>query len=237
MFSRYLWWARWIEEDCIAQIRCLADNIEKRILPTFDSVSEEANQIEEEAWRRFNEAAGPDADPASGAEHAFIASLDHYTNLKSLEQGMLNFAAAYCYHLFEQQLFYFHRNELLTGQEENDQRLYKHEEIRKRFEQDHGIFIQAFRAWPKVDELRLIANVVKHADGPASEELRQRRPDMFIRPDVRNDELLGHLSSFPLPVFQPLFGQGFYVIIEDFRMYAAAVVDFWTELANLLEQQ
>jgi hypothetical protein len=236
MFSRHLWWTWWIKEECIAQIRCLADNIENRILPAFDSVTEEANQIEEEAWRRFNEAAGPDADPAAGAEHALNQGLDHYTNLANLEQGMLNFAAAYCYHLFEQQFFYFHRKELLTQQEENDQRLYKHEEIRKRFE-ERGIFIQGFKAWPKIDDLRLVANVVKHADGPASEELRQRRPDMFIRPDVRNNGLLGPLLSFPLPVFQPLFGQGFYVTIEDFRMYAAAVVNFWTELADLLEQQ
>jgi hypothetical protein len=61
---------------------------------------------------------------------------------------------------------------------------------------------------------------------------------MFIRPDSRADELLSnHLLLDFLPVFQPLFGQDFYVTIEDFRAYVKAVMDFWTELAGILENQ
>jgi len=182
----------------------------------------------------IEESAGPDADPSSGAESAFREGLAHYMDLEDLQQGFINFSAAYCYHLFEQQLFYFHKKELLTPQEENDQRLYKHEEVRRRLE-EHGIAIQGFKSWLKVDELRLVANVVKHAEGLSSEELKQLRPEMFMKPHWRENEMFAVFLSNPLPVSQPLFGQDFYVTIEDLRAYAASLIDFWSELAAILE--
>jgi hypothetical protein len=116
MISRNLMWARWIRGVCIVQIHYVGDNVEKRILPTFESMTDEADKIEEEAWKRFGESAGPEADPSSGAEWAFEQGLDHYMNLSDLRQGMLSFSAAFCHHLFEQQLLYLHRKELLQRQ-------------------------------------------------------------------------------------------------------------------------
>jgi hypothetical protein len=113
MITRRLMSARWFKTVCIEQVRCVGQNIEKRFLPAFDSITEEANKVEEDAWVRFEESAGPDADPASGAEWAFREGLSHYMNLEDLQQGFINFSAAYCYHFFEQQLFYFHKKELL----------------------------------------------------------------------------------------------------------------------------
>lgn len=60
---------------------------------------------------------------------------------------------------------------------------------------------------------------------------------MFTHPDVREDEFVSSLLADPLPVFQPLFGQDFYVTIEDLRIYAEAVISFWTEMADILERQ
>jgi len=237
MISRHLMWANWCKEVCIVQIRCFADNLEKRILPTFESVSEEGNRIAEEAWKRFNESAGPDSDMESGAEWASNQGFTHYRNLEDLQQGLLNFSAAFCYHLFEQQLLFFHRKELLKPQEENNKTLFKPNVIIKKFK-EHGIAIKDFRSWLTIDELRQVANVVKHADGDAAERVKKLRPEMFTRPHMRDDEVLGEwFVSNPLPVYQPLFGEDFYVTIEDIRAYVMAVTDFWTELADILEQQ
>jgi len=229
-------WAMWFKDVCVVQIQLLLDNFEKRILSSFESISDEAEKVQQEAWERFEKSAGPDSDPSSGAEWALQEGIVHYMNLEDLRQGLLNVSATFCYHLFEQQLFYFHRKELLKQYEENDHDLFKHKEIKKRLA-EHAIDIEGFRSWSKVDELRLVANVVKHADGDSAKKLRELRPKMFTRPDLREDEVMNPILSCPLPVFQPLFGHDFYVTIEDLRAYAGAAIDFWTEMAGLLEGQ
>jgi hypothetical protein len=174
-------WAGWFRNVCIVEIRCLADNVEKRFLPTFDSMTEEAEKIEQEAWKRFEESADSDADPGAGAERAFQDGLAHYMDLEGLQQGFLNFSAAYCYHLFEQQILYFHKKELLKPQEEGNLELLNTKEVISRFK-ERGIVIYQFKSWPKIDELRLVANVVKHGDGLSCEQLKKLRPEMFIGP-------------------------------------------------------
>src|SRR6266545_4136721 len=143
MISRNLMWARWFKDVCVVQVRCVADNLEKRILLTFESINEEAEKVEEEAWKRFEESAGPDSDLGSGAEWAFQEGLAHYMNLDNLRQALHNVSAAFCYHLFEQQLFYFHRKELLKQHEENEHALFTHKEVKKRLA-EHPIDIEGF---------------------------------------------------------------------------------------------
>lgn len=125
------------------QIRYFADNLEKRILPTFASINREGEKVREEAWKGFKESATPDADPESAAEWAFHEGLSHYINLEDLRQGLLNMSAAFCYHLFEQQLFRFHRKELLKQHEENNHDLFNLTEVKKRLA-EHAIDIKAF---------------------------------------------------------------------------------------------
>jgi hypothetical protein len=36
--------------------------------------------------------------------------------------------------------------------------------------------------WARIDELRLVANSVKHAEGPSAQQLRELRADLFQNP-------------------------------------------------------
>jgi hypothetical protein len=60
---------------------------------------------------------------------------------------------------------------------------------------------------------------------------------MFSDPELRNDEQLKWTIEYPPSVFQPLFGQYFYVTVGDLRTYIQAVIDFWVEMASILGQE
>lgn len=236
-FSRHLWWATFFREAFIKQLEVFRDSLQNRLLASFDDIEEEANKVTEEAWRRFGESASPDIDPGDLAESARDAGVQHYMNLSNLKQGLINAYASFCYHLFEQQLFYFHRKELLSQTEANDHRLFRLEEIQRRL-MSRDVGLDGFAAWNKIQELRLVSNVVKHADGPSCEKLKARRPDMFSDPNTRDiDELLGESSVELKAVFQPMFGEDFYLTIQDLKEYVEAVIVFWNEMANLLQNQ
>ena len=51
-------------------------------------------------------------------------------------------------------------------------------EFQKRLK-DIGIDIVAFSSWTKIDELKQVANAVKHAEGDAVQRLHGLRPDFF----------------------------------------------------------
>ena len=157
-------------------------------------------------------------------------------NLNDLRQGLLNFSAAFYFHLFEQQLFWFHRKELLQPDEESNHHLYKLREVKARL-RTHSIDVESFRSWRKIDELRLVANVVKHGEGDSAQGLREIRPEMFVISDLREEKIIDSVSALPPLLVQPLYGMDFFVSVEDLRTYAQAVVDFWAELADVLEQQ
>jgi len=236
MFSRHLWWASFFRESFIKQFELFRDSLQKRLLASFEDIEEEANKVTEEAWSRFGTTASPDADPGDLVEPAQEAGLDHYMNLVNLKQGLINAYASFCYHLFEQQLFYFHRKELLTQTEEDNYQLFTWAEVRKRLT-SHGVNLESFVAWNKIQELRLVSNVVKHADGPACEDLKALRPEMFTNPETRKDEMFSKMPVELIGVFQPLFGEDFYVTIQDLKEYVEAVIGFWNEMADMLEQQ
>lgn len=70
----------------------------------------------------------------------------------------------------------------------------------------------------RLDELRLVANVVKHGSGPSAEELHGRRPDLLPNPEY----------------VSPLSNQlGFHVDPREFESCAQAVIDFWTEVERV----
>ena len=42
-----------------------------------------------------------------------------------------------------------------------------------------GISIEEFRSWNDLEELRLVCNAVKHAEGGSAKALEKIRPDLF----------------------------------------------------------
>jgi len=154
-----------------------------------------------------------------------------YLLLDGIRQGMLNLFAAALYHAFEQQIMLFHRREVLKPAEENDHALLTLSEFQSRLARS-GVDIKTFSSWAKIEELRLVANAVKHAEGNSAKRLHTLRPDMFQNP---------HLDQLGLPktrnsrIFQPLVGEDLYVSLTDIHDYCETLTTFWQELSDAMQ--
>ena len=148
---------------------------------------------------------------------------------------MSNLFTAGLYHFFEQSFFKFHRRELLwLPDNDKDPSLIKWKPAKERLVKYYRIDIEKFSSWTKVNELRLLANTVKHADGDSCAELKGLRPDLFVSPHRQNDRYALELAQVT-PVIQPLAGEDVYVSPEEFAKYVEAVKMFWEELAKAFD--
>jgi hypothetical protein len=174
--------------DFKTTVAYFAKTLKKKVLPAFEDISAEADEVEEEAFERLGRSVDPEwYDPADCADAAHDAGISFYIMADGMRQGITNLFAAGLYHLFEQWFLKFHRRELLSYREEGNLSLLSWGEAKKRLLENYGINVEGFASWPKVSELRLLANTVKHADGLSCQELKCLRPDLFVSPRLEKD--------------------------------------------------
>ncbi len=225
-------WAGYFRREFTPQLRAILEVLERRLLPGFSDIEQEAEKVSEEVWKAFMSApATGDEDPSEFAEAAEQAGVSHYLLLDGIRQGMMNLFAAAIYHAFEQQVVLFLRKEVLDPREENAPGLLSLSELRSRLKA-HGLDIAALPSWSTVEELRLVTNTVKHAEGRSAQDLLSKRPDLFQHPQVTHMPFVGQSAR----VFQPLVGEDLYVSLEDVRNYCDSTVQFWNELGSALER-
>lgn len=229
-------WERFIRNQFIRQAIMFVENIETRLLPTFEDIENKAKKVEEQEWNRLcSICSSPDTDPADLAEKAHDASLDYYMMVSGFKQALLNVSATTLYHLFEQQLLFFLRREILHPSEENNIDLIKITVLKERFLQCN-IDIEQFSSWRTINEMRLVANTVKHAEGKSAIELRKIRPDIFRNPILKKYGIFKHpVNSRPL--FMPLAGEDICLSIEDLKNYGETIAKFWDELISAMYEQ
>ena len=228
-------WISAFQTKFVPQLNAIVNVLEKRMLPNLEKekIGEEADRIAEEDWKQFISSISVtgDEDPAYFADRAQNAGIAHYTMMYSIRQGMLNLFAAALYHAFEQQAMFFHRKNVLDLDEENDPRKFKLPLFQSRIK-EYGIDIKNFVSWSKIDELRLVANTVKHAEGNSSHKLREIRPDLLSHPRLSQDPFL---SQGFYSAFQPLVGDDLSVSLQDVKDYRDHLVRFWQELADVMQ--
>lgn len=225
-------WACHFQRTFAPHLSRLLEVLEQRLLPTFGTIDKEADAKSNAEWERLMLLPGdPDQDPSVLADHAFDIGLMHYQAMYNIRQSLLNIYASALYHAWEQQLLEFIRREVLQPAEEHDNSLLNLKTALNRLKVA-GLDISKFSCWPKIIELRLVTNTVKHADGASADELKLRRPDLFEHPDLK-EFTLSTFNHVPR-VYTPLSGDDVYVTIEELRAYCTALVEFWSELADSL---
>jgi len=205
----------------LPQLAALRDAIFVRVLPAFDKLESEADQIEDETFERLGASAGEDTDPADLAEAAVEAGRRHFELTSATRQTVINAFAVALSHLFEQQRHFLSLRTLVDLEPDSKKR-------EKRFRSSlkaSGINDAMFIHHRKLEELDLVANVAKHAEGQSAERLRAWRPELFIHPLIRDDP--GVASSSGVPVNRPLMGEDLFVQPDDLRAYLDAVESFW----------
>jgi len=225
-------WSRYFKDIFEPQISSILSLLEDRLLPSFGSIEAESDEASKAEWERLHTLSGPeDADMGALAEQAYEAGIAHFSMTTGLQQGLQNMFAVALLHLFEQQMFIFHRREVLHPSEDRDTKLICQREFQKRL-MGYGIIIESFRSWALLKELRLVANTVKHAEGDSAFILFQIRPDLFSPSN-------SVFENTPWPkasarVFSPIMGEDIYISTEQLKTYAAAVIEFWKEMSAAL---
>ena len=203
------------------------------VLPAFADLNARAEQVAHDYYNRIGaQPAGEyEIDMADVAEDAQQQSYDWWEMMTSLRQTMLNLTAAGLFHLIEQQLATLSRDGLF----EESVRDTKLGVVQMWYRDQFGIDVAAMPSWGTINEMRLVANTVKHGEGGSSESLRALRPELFTDPtyaEFLRQEGLGldeRVSRERLTA--PLSGEDFFVTEEILRGYTERAEAFFDEIA------
>ena len=213
-------------------VRIYGQWVAERIIPLAAQLTKMADAVEQEAYdQSMSQPAGEDysGDGSEEAEYAFDVGLSFYQNISDMYQATLNLFAAGLFHVIEQQLADLTRDGAIEGEVSET----KLQVVVNWYKQHFQVDLTQFPSWSVIEELRLVANTTKHAEGSAARQLRMIHPELFQNPLVRQVD--PNTPVFHMPVHLPLGGDGLYVTGDDFRTYQKAVVDLFEWLTKHFE--
>lgn len=103
----------------------------------------------------------------------------------------------------------------------------------KWYKKNYQLDLTQLASWSVIDELRLVANTTKHAEGSSAKQLRAKNPKLFQYPPFRKEPL--HHAILHATLSLPLGGDGLYVTGDEFRSYHKAVLELFEELRQYFE--
>lgn len=229
----YLAWR--VRTGALTDIRAYCDCVLGDILPGFQNLDQRAEEVSEQEFQRLGAHPGGEdwgGDMADLAEAAQEQGLVFYETMRGLRQATLNLFAAGLFHLVEQELADLCSDPAFRGFEPSDTKLSVLTEWCAR---NFGIDLTNFGNWITIDELRLVANAVKHAEGSSAMALRTKRPTIFEDPDLPS---LGKPTTAAVArrVRLPLAGDGLYVTEAMLREYAARTTGFLEAIAEHFDE-
>jgi hypothetical protein len=205
------------------------------VLAAFGNLSERADKIANDYYNHIGaQPAGEDddIDMADVADDANEKSLDWYQMMTSLRQTMLNLLASGLFHLAEQQLAKLCRDGGFRAPPPKDTKFGVVEEW---YAANLRLDWKTLPSFKTMDELRHVANAVKHGEGSSTRRLRTLRPELFNDPDYA--EIYAEYEKHGIeqtlgPVFAPLSGEDLFVSETLLREYAEGVESFFGEIAG-----
>ena len=147
MMFNHIFWNKYFKQNYVPQISNLIDSLVIRILPTFEGIEEEAEKkMNSEYERLLSLPSEGNIEISDLVELATETGISHYALMKGIQQGIINMFAVALYHLFEQQVMEFHRQEVLQSSEENDKNLFEIKIFLERLSQSH-VKKDDFQSW------------------------------------------------------------------------------------------
>lgn len=227
--------ARLMRWRAVPYFRAYRDHVVHDALAGFSNLDERAEAFAEEVYDAFMAtpaADDPDCDPSPFAESAREHGLAFYEAMSGLRQATINLLAAGLFHGLEQHLAFLCGDSAFSDVEPDDRSLGG---LQKWYLEQFDLDLTRFPQWAAVDELRLVANAVKHAEGRSAEALRQRRPDLFQDPCLADLHGLSTRRA-ERPLRLPLAGADLFVTEEACRRYAVAACAFVEGIEHFFEE-
>jgi len=211
--------------------RLYIDTYTKRIALVFDNIEEEASQIADEHFREMGTYFPEYHDEGDFAEDAWEKGLEHYEGLSLIRYNTKLMWISTMYQFWEQQVRKFLFEEISRTHKmydkKNNEITFKSfctrgiNEIKEAFLKfDYNL--ETLTIWSDIDELRLLANVIKHGDGQSASQLEQLKPS-FFKSQVSNSNLLELYKSTLTEIVLNINE-------SDFLRYGNALIVFWDEL-------
>jgi hypothetical protein len=152
--------------------------------------------------------------------------MEHYDMGLSIRQGLQNMFAAWLFHLFEQQVQEFHVKALYQPRMK-----YAHE-VLKLWDTTLSKDVLTSGERRTLDELRELANTVKHGDGRAAETLYKLNPVLFQNEwDRQLPADFGVIMHKP-SIYSPGYGDDIYVQSCDIDRYRQVLLSVWDSYLN-----
>ncbi|MDE2977438.1 MAG: hypothetical protein OXU63_07950 [Acidobacteriota bacterium] len=240
MFMDALWVAYNIPTLYLPPVEVYREAALTKIAPVFGDLEQEADAVTEAEFERLcAQPASPDFDGDLGdlAERATEYGYEYGETMFAIRQSVLNLLAAGLHHLFEQQqkgLFY-QTVAARTGTHYSPKALNNSLAAA-------GVDRRRLPGATSLEELRLVANTIKHGAGGSAAELAAVRPDLFgFDPDGNGEidaerQRLGATMQASDLLFAPLGGGDLYVAERDLADWCDAVLQFWRGLAAALRK-
>lgn len=221
-----------VVHEAIPYLKAFGQYVIQDVEPVFENLAERANAIATLEFKRIGEQpAGEycDGDMSVAAEAAQDRGQIFYDTMVSIRQTSLNLFATGLFHLLEQQLANLCRDGAFYTPPPRDTKL---DEVAKWYRNNFNLNLSILPSWPKIQQLRLLANSVKHGEGSSAEELRAIRPDLFQNPDLR--ELVRDFPEIYTAesVRLPLAGEDIFVTTEVFSEFSTAANSLFAEIAE-----
>ncbi len=206
--------------------RIYRDSIVTDALTGFVNLEQRADAVSDAAFKRMGSRPAKDdsGDMDQEAEWAHEEGQAYYEAMTGLRQATINLLAAGLFHLLEQQLakLTFDRKFREIHLEPKKVKL---ETLAEWYKKHLDLDFKQLPKWDIVDQLRLVAGAVKHADGGSARELRDKREELFRPPGL--DQLKLPTPDYDnWPLRSPLSGEDLFVTEQIFSEYAHAAHDF-----------
>lgn len=230
-----LYMARRVRHSALEYVRAYGEHVLTVALPIFDGLSERADAIAIAEFERLGTQPATDecdSDMSCAAETAQNKGQAFYNSMFALRQTSLNLFAVGLFHLLEQLLAELCEDRPFEAPQLSDTKL---DVVAKWYVLHFELDFSRLPAWQKVDQLRLLANTVKHGQGMSAKQLRKVRQDLFQEPSLR--ELLPqHQKLYTTRTVRlPMAGKSIFVTTTAFIEFNDAVSSFVDQVAAHFE--
>lgn len=208
-----------------------------KIKVVFENIEEEANEVSQDYYEEMGQYFDPDrTDIDSIVDSAFEKGLEYYEAVSLIRYNNQLMWISTMYQFWEQQVRKFLFDEITHSgvtlyNEKGCEIEFKNyctrgiNDIKREFA-DFGQDLEDLESWSDINELRLLANVIKHGDGGSATDLELLRPDFFKSEITENVLLKIHRTVLNEQVLK--------ISDTDFTKYKVALQGFWRELPERL---
>jgi hypothetical protein len=210
------------------QLRMARNWVKEELLPTFSKIERKAKSASQQHLDRLVEGKSEqDAEDLAKYHAIEIAPyrIERYQeDAQNFAQAFVNLLFVHLFHLFEQQLA-----DSIAKKRSAPPSSYKsHLELCDATYEAFGFDVTLFSVWPKMDELRLIANTVKHVSAKDARKLAKRNPVVLKLTgnwltDIEFDEYA------PVGIAGAMMGRDLVLSPHDYDRHVGNVEKFWRE--------